>query len=101
MYDLVEYFFFNCNVQIEQSEAIGEALTICYSDTVYTNLIAEVGRALQSSSSLKQRHQAILGNFKTMLDCLDISSKELQTAFKEREESRVPFDHYRMKTAEL
>ena len=36
-----------------------------------------------------------------MMECLAISSKELDNAFKEREDARVPFDHYRMKVPEL
>ena len=80
---------------------MGATLRICYADSAYDNLIRQVEENLKMNHESRTRHEALIQNLLRTVNVINNSAKQLKTFAAQREETRIYFDHYRVKLDSL
>ena len=95
-------FNLNCEVDMtDQHRLLGETLRILYKGSVFQEYIDYVSRALDTSTDLYDKVTNLIDSVKQMCQILFKLIAQLKVQEKDREMTRVAFDHYRTKLQKL
>ena len=83
------------------TETLGNTLFICYSDSLYENLMLKIRENLKTNQDLAQRNIAIGANLQRVVNVIVDTHKQLKLFAAQREECRIYYDHYRLKIQDL
>ena len=85
----------------DQHFLLGETLRILYKGSVFQEYIDYVSRALDTSTDLYDKVRNLIESVKAMSQILFKLIAQLKDQEKDREMTRVAFDHYRTKLQKL